>query len=237
MGDQNQPETASVASLVEGWGKAVAAASIMFFSGLFIFQLGFFQYIGFGFLGLIGSTDLLINTTIILPPIVGVIVGLGMGMDDKANRNLLDVFFVILNNRVARIILTVIYMIVITYYIFTDPILGVFVIPFYTVGVIITLILIHQWLDQKTLNYNRLVSAIVCFGMALLTTGYISARNIVCCSKILYTIKGKDAGEIKNVKILRSSEGGLIYSLEQIVAFLAKDQISQVSRQTSDLGK
>jgi hypothetical protein len=218
----------------EGWGSIATAVSLFFFSGLFLFQLGFFQFIGFGFLGLVGASDLLINTTLILPPIAGVIVGLAMGAED--NKKLLDIAFeAIMLHRMARIILFACYLSVIGYFIFTDPMVGVFVIPSWSVAGFLAAVVAYQWAHLQQINYYRVVALFVFVGFALLTTGYVSARNIVCCSNQLYTIKTKN-DELKDTKILRSSDNGVIYSLGDTIAFLAKDEILQVSRARADLG-
>ena len=228
-------KAAEAKGFFEGWSGIAAAASLFFFSGLFLFQLGFFQYIGFGFLGLVGASDLLINTTLILPPIAGVIVGLAMGAED--NKRLLDlVFEAIMLHRIARVILFVCYLIIVGYFIFTDPLMGVFVIPAWSVALFLTLFIIYQWAHLQQINYYRVVALFVFVGFALLTTGYVSARNIVCCSKQAYTIKTKNE-ELKGAKILRSSDNGVIYSHGETIAFLAKDEILQVSRARADLGQ
>lgn len=216
-------------SFFENWASITAGASLIFFSALFMFQLGFFQHIGFGFLGLIGASELLINATLIIPPVVGIIVGLVMGIDKFGE--FVDNLVHVLQFRVVRVVGLFVYFAVCIYFIFTDPMMGVFVIPSFTAAIFMSLAMVHEWRHLKTISYNRIAALVVLLGLGLLTTGWVSARNLVCCSTELYTVKTK-SGLLQGVKILRSSQSGIIYSLADEIAFLSKDEIIQVSRVT-----
>jgi hypothetical protein len=238
MAEQRQNDQTNASkgkAILESWPGIIAALTLIFFSALFIFQLGYFQYIGFGFLGLIGTSDLLINATIMIPPVVGVVVGFALGIE--SNFKLInDLFDLLLAQRVARFIFFFLYMAAIIYFIFTDPLIGVLLIPAYSSAGIFTLFIIYYWTHAKRINYYHVAGAIVMLGFSLLLSGYVSARNMVCCSKDLYTIKSDD-GILESARILRSSDNGVLYSLGPTIAFISKDHIVQVFRARSDLGK
>jgi hypothetical protein len=218
----------------EHWASITAGASLVFFSALFLFQLGFFQYIGFGFLGLIGASELLINTTLIIPPIVGIIVGLVMGIDKFGE--FVDNLVHLAQFRIVRVTAFIAYLAVCIYYIFTDVMMGLFVVPSFTVAIFVSLVMVYEWRHTRTITHHRIAALVVLLGLGLLTTGWVSARNLVCCSTELYTIKTK-SGVLEGAKILRSSQSGIIYSLDKEIAFLSKDEIIQVTRAARPTGK
>jgi hypothetical protein len=227
-------DKSALAALLDGWASLTALASLLLFSGLFVFQIVFFQYIGFGFLGLIGASDLLINMTIILPPIVCVVSGLVMEMDRY--RDVLEAIVEIMHHRIARLIVTFVYLAIVTFYIFTDPLLGVLVIPSWTASTMLAIFITWQWIQSKTVVYYQVTMLVVLLALALLTTGFLSARHMICCSSVFYTVKTKD-GILDHVKILRSSDAGIVYNSGDTISFIPKDQVITVSKPLREMEK
>jgi hypothetical protein len=238
--DERQGEPAHIPSFFGGWTGFIAVTSFVFFTILFVFQLGFFMYIGFGFLGLIGASDLLFNMTVIVPPLVGIVVGAALGLESYVKTIATIANEILARPHLWKITSRVVlglYLCVSTYFVFTDPVIALFILaPSFCCLVLIAWQII-AWHQTKIINYYNVATFAVMFGLATITSGFVSARQKVCCSKELYSLKTKDDGFIDGVRILRSSEAGIIYALPPIVVFLPKDRIVQLSRQQSNLGE
>ena len=218
---------------IDTWTKLIVVITAAALCCLFVFQIGYFSFVGIELFGLF-STDLWSNAIFIVPAILFSATGF-VYVGENTFASILILQDTLMETHRGKIVLLVIaglISIIAIFYLFRDAIVGVFLIPFSGVAVVSLFELTYRFRKGIGPSYS-LVSLIISILVVICVSGWLTARHAACCASSLYDIKMKDL-VVHGARIMRVNDTGLIYVLNHSVVYLPRTQFVQVSRNTNE---